>query len=41
MVAPLAGARIEIFPCMTSASSRRVAPLAGARIEIRILAVNC
>ena len=34
IVAPLAGARIEIMVNVTSVSSLPVAPLAGARIEI-------
>ena len=33
-VAPLAGARIEIFGAMHSCAGTIVAPLAGARIEI-------
>ena len=35
-VAPLAGARIEIWFGTTPEQSDLVAPLAGARIEIRI-----
>ena len=34
LVAPLAGARIEIFSCRYMYTSSRVAPLAGARIEM-------
>ena len=34
IVAPLAGARIEILLMVSSSHAGRVAPLAGARIEI-------
>ena len=34
MVAPLAGARIEIIETYDEGSTKTVAPLAGARIEI-------
>ena len=34
LVAPLAGARIEILELKSSCASSMVAPLAGARIEI-------